>query len=215
MQKESISNFPSKFFVTGTDTGIGKTVVSAMLTLGLKARYWKPVQSGLEEQTDTEFVRELTGLGDQYFAEETFRLNEPMSPHASAEIDGVTIHLDDFELPDAGPNGRLIVEGAGGLYVPLNDQDIMTDLIQYFDLPALIVARSELGTLNHTLLSIEHLRNRDIPIIGVIMNGPKHESNRKTIEHFGEVPVIAEIEKMDSLSPETLEDLFNELFETV
>src|SRR6056297_84569 len=139
---------PSKIFVSGTDTGIGKTVVSAMMTLGQSATYWKPIQSGLEEETDTEFVRRVTGLSDEHFMPERFRLQEPLSPHASAEIDGVTISLDDFQLPEAGTN-NLVVEGAGGLLVPLNDNDMIIDLIERFQLPVLLVSRSELGTLNH------------------------------------------------------------------
>lgn len=201
--------FPDQFFVSGTDTGIGKTVVSAILTKGLNATYWKPVQSGLEEMTDTEVVRELTQLPGDYFIPETYRLTEPMSPHASAAIDGVEIDMNNFRLPDASP---LVVEGAGGLIVPLNEDSLVIDLIEQLELPVLLVARSGLGTLNHTLLSIEALRRRDIPILGVVMNGPIHDSNRKAIEHYGEVEIIAEIEPLDELTPETIERTFEEKF---
>ncbi len=208
-----IEELPSKIFVSGTDTGIGKTVVSAMMTLGLSATYWKPIQSGLEEETDTEFVRRVTGLSDEHFMPERFRLQEPLSPHASAEIDGVTISLDDFQLPEAGTN-NLVVEGAGGLLVPLNDNDMIIDLIERFQLPVLLVSRSELGTLNHTFLSLEALRSREIPVLGVVMNGPKNESNKKAIEKYGNVEVIGEINTIETLNAKTLMSIFNTIFNT-
>lgn len=208
-----LEEFPSNIFISGTDTGIGKTVVSAMMTLGLSATYWKPVQSGLEEETDTEFVKRVTGLPDTHFKPERYRLQEPLSPHASAAIDGVSISLDDFQLPDTGSN-NLVVEGAGGLLVPLNDDDMIIDLIEKFRLPVLLVVRSELGTLNHTFLSLEALRNRNIPIIGVVMNGPKNESNRKAIEKYGRVEVLGEIEPLQTLDPKTLKNEFNKIFKS-
>ncbi|NGP76243.1 dethiobiotin synthase [Balneolaceae bacterium YR4-1] len=208
-----LEEFPSNIFISGTDTGIGKTVVSAMVTLGLSATYWKPVQSGLEEETDTEFVKRVTGLPDTHFKPERYRLQEPLSPHASAAIDGVSISLDDFQLPDTGSN-NLVVEGAGGLLVPLNDDDMIIDLIEKFRLPVLLVVRSELGTLNHTFLSLEALRNRNIPIIGVVMNGPKNESNRKAIEKYGRVEVLGEIEPLQTLDPKTLKNEFNKIFKS-
>jgi len=204
-------DFPQTFFVTGTDTGIGKTVVSALLTLGLDATYWKPIQSGLHEETDTEFVRRTTGLPDERVLGERFRLTEPLSPHASAEIDGVTIRMDDFTLPDTVTE-RLVIEGAGGLLVPINETDMIIDLIAHLKLPALLVSRSELGTLNHTFLSLEALRSRDIPVLGVVMNGPVNESNRRAIEKYGEVEVIAELEPLNEIHPEMLQLTFNELF---
>lgn len=206
-------NFPETFFVTGTDTGIGKTVVSALLLKGLNGTYWKPVQSGLQEATDTEFVKRVTGMGSDHFCDETYRLNEPLSPHASAEIDGVEIALSDFELPEY-KSAPLIVEGAGGLLVPLNDRDMIIDLIRHLDLPVLLVVRSELGTLNHTFLSLEALRNRDIPVLGVVMDGPKNESNRKAIEKYGEIEVLAELEPIEALNSQTLIAQFKKLFKS-
>ncbi|MGK7369337.1 MAG: dethiobiotin synthase [Candidatus Halalkalibacterium sp. M3_1C_030] len=202
---------PSKIFVTGTDTGIGKTVVSAMMTVGLSATYWKPIQSGLKEETDTEFVRRVTGLSDTQFKDERYRLNEPLSPHASAAIDGVSISLTNFQVPDFETD-HLIAEGAGGLMVPINDEAMIIDLIQYLNLPVLMVARSELGTLNHTFLSLEVLRSRDIPIIGVIMNGPRNESNRKAIEKYGSIEVIGEIESIKSMNSNMLISIFKNMF---
>ncbi len=203
--------WPKHIFVSGTDTGIGKTVVSSILTAGLEASYWKPVQAGLEEETDTEFVRRVTGLAESHFIPETWRLNTPMSPHAAAEIDNVAISLDDFTLPGF-ESDHLIIEGAGGLLVPLNDKHMIIDLIEHLDIPVLLVARSELGTLNHTFLSLEALRNRGISIMGVVLNGPAHESNRRTIEQIGQVNILAEIEFADDLNPETVRKIFTERF---
>lgn len=206
----NVKSFPRGIFVSGTDTGIGKTVISAMLAKGLGATYWKPIQSGLEEETDTEFVRRVTGLGPDHFVEERYRLTRPLSPHASAEIDGVSISMDDFEIPEYDTD-HLIVEGAGGLLVPINDHHMIIDLIQHFDLPVLLVARSELGTLNHTFLSLEALRNRNITITGVIMNGPRNESNYKAIRKYGKIPILAEIQTID-LTPAGLQDAFDTHF---
>lgn len=206
-----INDWPSAFFVTGTDTGIGKTVVSAILTKALDATYWKPIQAGLEEETDTEFVQRTTEFPDSQIIPERYRLNTPMSPHAAAEIDGVKIRMDDFELPQHSTD-HLVVEGAGGLLVPMNDQDMIIDLIAHLELPVVLVARSTLGTLNHTFLSLEALRRRDIPILGVVLNGPQHESNRKTIAQYGNVEILAEINMIDDLNANSLQNVFDSQF---
>ncbi len=207
----NIEQLPPELFITGTDTGIGKSVVSALMTTGLSATYWKPIQSGLQEETDTEFVKRVTDLPSAHFIEERYRLNEPLSPHASAAIDGVSISLTDFMLPEYETD-HLVIEGAGGLMVPLNDEAMIIDLIQLLDIAVLLVARSELGTLNHTFLSLEALRSRDIPVIGVIMNGPKNTSNRKAIEKYGKVEVIGEIEKIRELNSKSLTSIFKNIF---
>lgn len=203
--------FPKHFFVTGTDTDVGKTVVSAMLTLGLKAAYWKPVQSGLEPITDTDYVRQVTGLDRSHFIPERFRLTQPLSPHASAAIDGVQINLSDFQLPSVS-KPHLIVEGAGGIMVPLNDRNLIIDLIQHLGLPVCLVARSTLGTINHTLLTLAQLRRAEIPILGVILNGVKNPSNRAAIEHYGQVPILGEVEPLAAINPDTLKQAFNRSF---
>lgn len=203
--------FPPQFFITGTDTDIGKTVVSAMLTLGLGYAYWKPIQSGLALPTDTEFVRSATGLDDSYFIPERYRLTQPLSPHAAAKIDGVEIALSDFQLPPTDKPG-LIVEGAGGLMVPLNDQDLMIDLMRSLNIPVCLVTRSTLGTINHTLLSIAALQHAKIPILGIIINGQKNQSNREAIAHYGKVPILAELEPLATITPATLKTVFHQLF---
>ncbi len=187
--------FPPAFFVTGTDTDVGKTVVSALLTLGLGAAYWKPIQSGLTPPTDTEFVRQITGLDASHFLPERYRLSQPLSPHAAAAIDGLSLQLSDFQRP-ASDKPHLIVEGAGGLMVPINAQDYIIDLIKTLDLPVLLVARSTLGTINHTLLSLAQLRCAGIPILGVVLNGPRNPGNRDAIATYGQVSILGELEPL-------------------
>ena len=160
---------------------------------GLSAIYWKPVQSGLEEITDTDWIRRATGLPDANFIPETYRLRHPLSPHAAAALDGVHIELERFNLPIPPPSTHLIVEGAGGIMVPLNAEHTMLDLINYLCLPVLSVARSTLVTINHTLLSLEQLQRHQVEVLGVVMNGPQNTDNRNAIQHYGNVPVLAEV----------------------
>ncbi|KKJ01655.1 dethiobiotin synthase [Prochlorothrix hollandica] len=202
--------WPAQFCVSGTDTDVGKTVVSALLSLGLKASYWKPIQSGTQPCTDTDYVRQVTQLPDDHFWPERFRLSQPLSPHAAAAIDGVSLHLQDFSLPPVGDR-PLIVEGAGGLLVPLNDRHYILDLIRHLDLPVCLVARSGLGTLNHTLLSLAQLRRSQVPILGVVLNGPKNPSNRQAIEHYGQVPILGELEPLAAVNPTSLKAAFDRL----
>jgi len=209
----NLRSLPQQIFVTGTDTNVGKTVVSAMLTLGLGAAYWKPIQSGMEPITDTDYVQKVTQLDSSHFLPERFLLPEPLSPHASAAIAGIKINLSDFQLPIADEKPSLIVEGAGGLLVPLNQQDLMIDLIQALHLPVCLVARSSLGTINHTLLSIQALRRAEIPILGVILNGAKNQVNREAIAHYGKVPILGELDFLDEMNPATLKKAFHEMFD--
>jgi len=207
--------FSNRIFITGTDTGVGKTVVSAILMAGLGGYYWKPVQSGLDEITDTEWVRESTGLSDDHFFSETYRLTLPLSPHASALHDGVRIDLESFQAPEIPRSGHLIIEGAGGLLVPLNETHLMTDLIKRLGSPVLLVARSALGTINHTLLSLEQLRREGIDVMGIVINGPKNPENREAIEHYGRTRVLAEIEPIEYIDPQNLKILFLQYFGSI
>lgn len=203
-------NFPNQFFITGTDTNVGKTVVSAILTLGLNATYWKPIQSGLEPITDTDYIQQATGLDSSHFLPERFRLTQPLSPHASAAIDAIQITLTDFQLP-VTPHHHLIVEGAGGLMVPLNDRDLIIDLIKHLNLPVCLVTRTTLGTINHTLLSIAQLRQAQIPILGVILNGIPNSINQAAIAHFGQVPILGTIPPLSEITPGVLRQSFEHL----
>lgn len=200
----SVKHLPPRVFVTGTNTGIGKTVFSAVLMAGLRGTYWKPVQSGLEETTDTEWIRNATGLPENRFMPETYRLKRPLSPHASAAKEGVGIELEAFQMPEASP---LVVEGAGGIMVPLNDRHFMLDLMVKLGLPVILVSSSELGTINHTMLSLERLGRSGLEVVCVVMNGPKNETNRKAVEFYGKVDVW-EMEPLQEIDPKILENRF-------
>jgi len=178
----------SSLFISGTDTGVGKTIVSALLTLNLGLVYWKPIQSGLDEETDTEFVKRVTKLPDNHFISERFRLKRPRSPHESAQAEGITIHATDFSLPKT-ESKKLLIEGAGGLLVPINNEFYMIDLIKQLQSSVILVCRTQLGTLNHTLLSLEALKNRNIPVLGLILNGPKDIENEKSLEKLSYAPI--------------------------
>ena len=192
-------------FVTGTDTGVGKTVVSAWLVRGWQADYWKPVQTGTVEGRDRDAVQYLAGIGKERIHPSTWELKAPLSPHTAARVEDKTISIHDFRLPST--DRPLVVEGAGGVLVPLNWHDLMIDLMARLRLPAVVAARSSLGTINHTLLTLEALRRRGLEILGVVMVGAPDALNRESIEHFGRVPVIGQIPLLDPLTPETLAQL--------
>jgi len=200
----------SSLFITGTDTGVGKTVVSAMLTLNLGLVYWKPIQSGLDEETDTEFVKRVTKLPDNHFIPERFRLKKPRSPHESAEAEGLEIQSNDFKLPKIEPN-KLLIEGAGGLFVPINNEFYMIDLIKQFKSSVILVCRTQLGTLNHTLLSLEALKNRNIPVLGLILNGPKDIENEKSLEKLSYAPILGHLDKLNEIDEVSLKHSFKNI----
>jgi dethiobiotin synthetase len=195
-------------FVTGTDTGIGKTVVSAALMHRHRAatavRYWKPIQTGIEADDDTATVMRLGQCGEEEVLREGIRLPRPLSPHLAARLAGIRISIDALiHLASAAPDGRFwIVEGAGGVLVPINDRDLMIDLIARLGLPALVVARSTLGTINHTLLTLTALRRKEIAIAGVVMVGEPNDDNRTAVETYGGVPVLGEIPVLADVTPE-------------
>lgn len=192
----------SRFFVTGTDTDVGKTVVSAWLALHLKATYWKPIQSGACSGTDRNFVQKLTGLSDDFFPPEAYLLQDYSSPHQAAAMENTKIDLENVcLLPHQGP---MIVEGAGGVMVPLNAQQTMLDLIGQLGLPVIVVARTTLGTINHTCLTLQVLRHYGLSIAGVILNGPAHPQNQKAIEHFGQVKILGHLPQIPHLTRQAL-----------
>ena len=203
---------PKRIFVTGTNTDIGKTVVSGVLVAGLNAHYWKPIQTGLIDGTDTDWIRQHTDIPEDQISPEIYSLQQPLSPHAAAALEEVQIDLEAFSLPEIPADESLIVEGAGGLLVPLNEQHYMLDLISRLAIPVLLVSDSQLGTINHTLLSIRQLRENDIPVAGVVMNGPKNPGNKESIEFYGKVAVLAEIEPLEEISHTTLERGFQDAF---
>ena len=198
-----------KFFVTGTDTDIGKTVVSAVLTQKLKADYWKPIQSGDLNNSDTDKVKRLVENTQTFFHQETFRLNTPASPHLAAKIDDVSIHLEDFKLPKTTNN--LIVEGAGGLMVPINEEHLVIDLIKQLDIPVILVSKNYLGSINHTLLSVDALTKRRIPIAGIVINGDQNEETERIIEVHGKVKILGHVPTLNNLSSETITNTTNKI----
>jgi len=185
-------------FVTGTGTEVGKTVVSSAVMIRyrhLAPHYWKPVQTGIESDDDTRTVERLSRGA---CIDRGIRLQCPLSPHLSARLAGETIVVDALRamMPFEEP---LLVEGAGGVLVPLNDEETMIDLIRELSLPALVVALNALGTINHTLLTIEALRARRIAIAGVVLTGGVNEDHRQAIERFGAVPVIDEMPRFEDI----------------
>ncbi len=190
------------FFVTGTDTDVGKTIVSAWLVARLDACYWKPVQAGNHPETDSAIVRRLTGVSLDRILPEAYVLPEPIAPHEAARRAGVVIDMQKLVPPPC--DRPLVVEGAGGLMVPLNDTALVIDLATELHLPIILVARSTLGTINHTLLSLEAIRRRGLTLAGVVVNGPETPHNRAAIERYGQVEVIAEIPWLDQLTPSAL-----------
>jgi dethiobiotin synthase len=199
-------------FVAGTDTGVGKTLVSALLVARyareLELVYWKPVASGAATERDRTRVAELVpGAGT---AAEAYLFADPVSPHLAARREGESIELERIgtrwrELSSVFPGAGFVVEGAGGLLVPLDDAGaLLTDLIGVLRLPVLLVARSTLGTINHTLLSLEALARRDLAVAGVVLCGPRDEENRAAIERLGGVEVIAEVPHLAEVNPATV-----------
>jgi dethiobiotin synthase len=182
-------------FVTGTDTNVGKSWVAAWLVRSWNAAYWKPVQSGTDEGWDAELVRQVAPKAQIYASR--YAMPEPLSPDQAAKRAGVKIKLSELALPNH--NGPLVVEGAGGLLVPLNSRELMIDLIERLGLPVLLVARSGLGTINHTLLSLAALRQRGLKAAGVVMVGEPNPENRAAIERFGKTSVVAELPPLGDL----------------
>ena len=205
-----VSPLPRQFVVAGTDTGVGKTLVSAMLVAGLGASYWKPIQSGLSEESDSALVRQLCARHDDPCLPEAYRFHAPISPHAAAAAEGISITRANLRLPKV--NGRLIVEGAGGLMVPINEQTLLIDLIRDWGLPVLLVARNRLGVINHTLLSLAALRQSAIEVIGVVLNGGRNAVNRQAIEAYGGVEVLAEIPLLTVVDPAALRTAYVTFF---
>jgi dethiobiotin synthetase len=201
----------SAIVVTGTDTDVGKTVFCAGLTRLLDGMYWKPVQAGLTDETDTETVRRLAGLPADRVLPEAWALRTPASPHLAAEIDGIEIDPDELLLP---PSERpLIVEAAGGLLVPLTRHTLQIEVIAGWGAPLVLCARTRLGTINHTLLSIEALRRRAIPLLGVAFVGEAHPENERIIESMGKVSILGRLPHLDPLTPQTLAAAFAQAFE--
>ncbi len=201
----------SVIVVTGTDTDIGKTVFAAALTGALGASYWKPVQAGTDDGTDRQRVARLGGIAPDRLLPEAYALATPCSPHRAAAIDGVTIDLDRLALPSV--SGPLVVEGAGGVLVPIVGTTTFADLFARWGVPVVLVARTALGTINHSLLSIEALRARDVAIRGVAFIGDAVPDSEATIARLGGVRRLGRLPHLDPLTPETLARAFAAAFD--
>jgi dethiobiotin synthetase len=185
-------------FITGIGTGIGKTVVSAIIVEQLKADYWKPIQSGDLDNSDTLKVKSLVSNNVSVFHPETYRLTQPFSPHKSADIDGIIIDPAKIIIPKT--NNQLIIEGAGGLMVPLNNNFLMIDLINQFKAEVILVVKHYLGSINHTLLSLDALKSRNIPVRAIIFNGDSDQYSEDVIMRYAQckslhIPALTDISK--------------------
>lgn len=203
---------PNRFFVTGTDTGVGKTVVSALLCAALDAVYWKPIQTGSREDMDRETVTRLAELPERRTIPEAYCFVPPVSPHLAARRAGVRIELRKIRLPKIDPGRALIVEGAGGALVPINERQVTTDLMAHLKLPVILVSRTTLGTINHTLLSIAALRDARLRVHGVIFSGKPDAENRKAIAHYGKVRILGTLPSLDPLNGKALLKAFRAHF---
>jgi dethiobiotin synthetase len=201
------------YFVTGTDTNVGKTVLSALLVAALDAAYWKPVQTGASEGTDREMVRAWAETTEDRLPLERYRFDPPVSPHLASREAGIRIDLDAFKLPAAPAGQKCVVEGAGGVMVPLNERDLMCDLMQRIGFPVIIAARTALGTINHTLLTLAALREARLPICGVVLIGDENIENRRAIEHYGDIRVIGHIPILKKINRAALLDVYEKNFD--
>lgn len=196
----------SVLVVTGTDTGVGKTVFAAGLAGALGAHYWKPIQAGVDPEGDKETAAALSGLPRERILPEAYRLTTPASPHLAARIDGVEIALDRLALPRV--DGPLVVEGAGGLLVPISDTLTMADLFAHWGRPVILCARTALGTINHSLLSVEALKSRGIPIAGIAFIGDPHPENERIVPLLAGAPSLGRLPLLDPLDATTLAAAF-------
>ncbi|MDX5984248.1 dethiobiotin synthase [Sphingomonas echinoides] len=197
---------PETIVITGTDTDVGKTVFAAALTGALNAHYWKPVQAGLDPSADRDSVAALSRVPASHILPEAYRLATPCSPHRAAEIDGVTI--DPLRLTPPEVNGPLVVEGAGGVLVPVTRELVFADLFARWGCPVVLVARTALGTINHSLLSIEALRQRGVPLLGIAFIGDENADTEATIVQLGGVKRLGRLPRLDPLNAETLAAAF-------
>lgn len=191
-----------KIVVAGIGTGIGKTLISSVLVEALEADYWKPVQAGDLDKSDTLTVQSLTSNKKSFFYPEALRLQHPMSPHAAAKLENIEIDLDIFLIPKT--DNTLIIELAGGLMVPLNSKELNIDLLKKWKAPVILISKNYLGSINHTLLSLEILRNNNIPVLGIIFNGEPNLSSEEFILNYSKVNCIGKIPEIKEVNKEEI-----------
>jgi dethiobiotin synthase len=203
----------SGYFVTGTDTNVGKTVLSALLVAALDAFYWKPIQTGAVEGTDRDSVRRWAEISENRLPQEAYQFDPPVSPHLAARLAGTEIETDRIMLPSAPEGAKWIVEGAGGAMVPVNERELMRDVMLRIGFPVVIAARTALGTINHTLLTLFALRSARVPICGVVMVGDENLENRRAIEHYGDVRVVGHIPMLAKINRPALLQVYETHFD--
>ncbi len=202
-----MSDFSKRIIICGTDTDVGKTIVSSFFVQGLKGIYWKPIQSGTEDGTDTKTVCKILNLDPNRHLSERYKFKAPVSPHWAAEKESSFIEPNTLNLPDL--DKLIIIETAGGLMVPLNRNWLQIDQLEVWGAPIILVARTGLGTLNHTLLSLEALKRRNLNVLGIVLNGPPHNDNPKTLEQFGDTKILASLPIFDEVSAKVLSQEWN------
>jgi dethiobiotin synthetase len=191
-----------KYLVAGIGTGVGKTIVSSILVQALQADYWKPIQTGSEEDSDTQTVQNLVSCSS-VFHPEAILLKKPFSPHYAAHLEGMD--LQAFPIPNLPDSEKLIVEAAGGILVPLSETTLLADWVKHWNLPVILVSRHYLGSINHTLLSVEALRSRNIPIKGLVFNGKDEFGNESIIQRFTKLPIIGRVGEESDFYPELIQ----------
>jgi len=196
-----------RIVVSGTDTEIGKTVFAAGLADQLGACYWKPIQSGLDGETDSQAVARLGGLSCDRILPECYRLKTPVSPHQAAAIDGIRIDATTLDVPDTGAR-PLVIEGAGGLMVPLDRSTLYIDIFARWRVPVVLCARTALGTINHSLLSIDALRHRGIELLGIAFIGEANLESERAICEIGGVRRLGRLPRLSPLTQDTLREGF-------
>ncbi len=203
----------SGFFITGTDTGVGKTVLSALLAAALDGLYWKPVQSGATDGTDRQAVRQWAELPEERTIPECYCFGAPVSPHLAAKMAGARIELGRILMPKAMGGRPVITEGAGGVLVPLNETQTILDLVLQLQLPVIVAARTTLGTINHTLLTLRVLTGAGARVRGVVMIGEENVENRRAVEHYGSIEVIGHIPVLEVIRRDVLLSVFDSRFD--
>ena len=201
-------NLPRRLVVCGTDTDVGKTLVSAVLVQGLQASYWKPVQCGeLASGGDSGQVQALTAAKTGRILPEAYKLKQPASPHQAAAAEGISLNESQLNLPVV--QGSLVVELAGGLLVPLRHDLLQIEMLQRWGLPVVLVTRTGLGTLNHSLLSLEALERRRIHLLGVIVNGQPHPANEASLQSIGKVQILGRIPTLERVDASAIKGLWS------
>ena len=203
----------NSIFVTGTDTNVGKTVLSALLVAALDGVYWKPVQTGACEGTDRRAVMQWAEIDEDRTVAECYCFDPPVSPHLAAAQAGTQINLTRIPRPLFRRGKPVIIEGAGGILVPLNDSELMVDLAAKFAAPVIVAARSGLGTINHTTLTVRALRGAGLPILGVVMIGDRNRENEISVEQYAQVPIVGRIPRLPTINRSALLRVFDNDFD--